>query len=252
MPRPTIGICSALEHASWGAWSQPAHLLPYEYADAVARAGGRALLVPPPPAGLEDPDPEGLLDLLDGLLLAGGCDIEPVRYGAEPDPETTGWCPPRDAWELELVRRAVDRDLPVLGVCRGMQLLNVAAGGTLHQHLPAVVGHGEHRRTLGSFADSAHDVALDDGSLAARAAGEVAHVTQSHHHQGVDVVGEGLVVTGRATLDELPEAIERPDRSFVLGVQWHPEVDPGSTVLAAFVSAAVAHAATNAAAARPA
>ncbi len=139
---------------------------------------------------------------------------------------------------MALTRRAVELDMPVLGICRGMQLLNVAFGGTLLQHLPDEFGHEEHRRTPGSFADSDHDVHIESGSLAAAAAGEQLHGTKSHHHQGVDVIGDGLTVTGLSALDDLPEAIEAPDRGFVLGVQWHPEADQGSRVIEALVSAA--------------
>jgi putative glutamine amidotransferase len=130
--------------------------------------------------------------------------------------------------------------MPVLGICRGMQLLNVARGGTLIQHLPESHGHEGHRPNPGSFDGSEHDVRLADGSLAARAAGEVVHVTKQHHHQAIDAVGEGFEITGWSVLDELPEAIELPDRRFVLGVQWHPEVDPDSRVVGAFVEAAAA------------
>ena len=140
--------------------------------------------------------------------------------------------------EIALARRAMERDLPFLGVCRGMQVMNVALGGTLHQHLPDVVGHGEHRRVVGTFAGADHDVRLDAGSLAARSVGEEVHVTLSHHHQGVDELGRGLLVTGRTDLDELPEAIELPDRRFALGVQWHPEADERSRLIAALVEEA--------------
>ena len=162
-------------------------------------------------------------------------------YGQAPHPETSGVVPARDAVELALARGAFERDLPVLGICRGMQLINIACGGTLVQHLPDLVGHGDHRRNPGSFDGSEHDVSLDPGSLAARATGEELHVTMSHHHQGVDQVGEGLLVTGRSTLDDLPEAIEAPARTYVLGVQWHPEVDPNSTVVASLVREALAY-----------
>ena len=126
----------------------------------------------------------------------------------------------------------------MLGICRGIQVLNVAFGGTLLQHLPEHVGHGEHRRTAGSFDDNDHDVRLTDGSLAARAAGELDHGTKSHHHQGIDTLGDGLVATGISTLDELVEAVELPDRRFVLGVQWHPEADERSRIIGALVRAA--------------
>jgi len=128
----------------------------------------------------------------------------------------------------------------VLGICRGMQLINVACGGTLVQHVPDLVGHHEHRRVVGSFDGSEHDVVLTEGSLAARAAGELVHPTKSHHHQGVDRLGEGLLVSGVSTFDELPEAIEGADGRFVLGVQWHPEADLASSVVGALVDAAAA------------
>ena len=236
--RPVIGIVSALEQAHYGVWDQPAALTPFAYVQAVQAAGGLAILIPPDALVADDPD--SVLDRIDGLMLAGGSDIGPATYGAEPHPETRGVVPERDALELALARRAIERDMPVLGICRGMQMLNVACGGTLLQHLPDAVGHGEHRRNPGTFDGSEHDVALDAGSLAARAAGEEHHVTRSHHHQGVDTIGDGLVVTGRSSLDDLPEALEAPDREYVLGVQWHPEADPDSSVVASLVAAAQA------------
>ncbi|MGB2710600.1 MAG: gamma-glutamyl-gamma-aminobutyrate hydrolase family protein, partial [Conexibacter sp.] len=221
MRRPVIGICTALENARWSVWDQQAALLPTSYLEAVRRAGGLALMLAPDPALAADPDEA--LDLLDGLMLAGGADIDPATYGAERDPHTVETVPERDAFEIALVRRAIERDLPLLGICRGMQLLNVARGGTLRQHLPDELGHHEHRRALGSFDGADHDVRLVPGSLAARAAGQELHATKSHHHQGVDRIGEGLTVTGEATLDGLAEAIELSGATFALGVQWHPE-----------------------------
>jgi putative glutamine amidotransferase len=248
MDRPVIGMCTALEQARWSVWDQPAMLLARSYVDAVQRAGGLVLMLPPDPDQIEDPGQ--VLELIDGLVLTGGADIDPAAYGQEAHPETVDTVPERDAFEIALVNAAIERELPVLGICRGMQLINVALGGTLRQHLPEHFGHGEHRRVIGSFEGAEHDVLLSAGTLAARVVGETEHETRSHHHQGIDRLGEGLVVSGRSTLDELPEAIEldrsppsRPsDRRFVLGVQWHPEADPDSRVIAAFVAEAAARA----------
>jgi putative glutamine amidotransferase len=236
--RPVIGICAALERARWGVWDLPAFLLARTYVDSVQRAGGAAVLLPVDPAWIEDPDE--ILDRIDGLMLAGGADVGPDTYGAEPDPATTGVVPERDAFELALTRRAFERDLPYLGICRGMQVMNVAAGGTLIQHLPDSHGHEDHRRVVGSFDGADHDVRLAAGSLAERAAGERRHSTLSHHHQGVDRIGAGLAVTGWSELDDLPEALERPDLRFALGVQWHPEEDETSRLIAALVAEAAA------------
>jgi putative glutamine amidotransferase len=217
MSRPVIGLCAAIERARWSVWDDEAVLLPRAYATAVQRAGGLAVMLPPDPT-----DPEELLEHVDGLLLAGGAD-----YGEYPE---------RDAFEIALARAAMDRDMPFLGVCRGMQLMNLARGGTLIEHLPDVFGHEDHRATPGAFGD--HDVRLREGSLAARAAGALVHATKSHHHQGVDAIGEGFEVTGWASIDDLPEAIEDPSLRFALGVQWHPEADPIGAEITALVEAA--------------
>lgn len=235
-PRPTIGICTALEQANWGVWDRRAVLLPFDYVLAIQKAGGLAVLIPPDPH-LEE-NPEEVLDRIDALILAGGADIDPAAYGAQPHPATKNTVPARDRSEIALARAAIARDMPVLGICRGMQLINVALGGTLRQHLPDLVGHEEHRRNPGSFENSDHDVQLAPGSLAARAAAEELHGAKSHHHQGVDELGEGLVVTGLSTLDDYPEAIEAPACRFVLGVQWHPEADGESRVIGSLVEQA--------------
>jgi len=234
--RPVIGICTALERAQWTVWDQEAYLLPRQYVDAIQAAGGLALLLPPD-AQLER-DPDEVLDLLDGLILAGGADVDPAVYGADAHPETHGTRAERDTFEVALARRALERDLPFLGICRGMQVMNVALGGTLIQHLPESHGHHEHRRVPGSFDGAEHDVRLAAGSLAARAAGEEHHETRSHHHQGVDRIGDGLQVSGWSELDELPEAVELSDNRFALGVQWHPEADPASRLIASLVAEA--------------
>jgi putative glutamine amidotransferase len=239
MSRPVIGLCTGLERARWSVWDQEAMLLPRNYVDAVHRAGGLALLVPPDIRLVDQPDE--VLDRLDGLMLAGGADIDPASYGDEAHPETIGTVPERDAVEIALARRALERDLPLLGVCRGMQLMNVACGGTLLQHLPERFGHHEHRRVSGSFDGADHDVRLLEGWLAARAAGETEHATKSHHHQGVDRIGAGLQVTGWSMMDELPEALELPGNRFALGVQWHPEADRDSPLIGALVHAAGAN-----------
>jgi putative glutamine amidotransferase len=234
--RPVIGLCTALEQARWSVWDQQALLLPRNYIDAVQRAGGLALMLPPDPLASEAPDE--WLDLIDALVLAGGADVDPAAYGAEPDPHTVGTVPERDSFEIALARAAMERDMPFLGICRGMQVMNVARGGTLIQHLPDDMGHEDHRRALGTFENADHDVRLADGSLAARVAGEKVHSTKSHHHQGVKDIGDGLEVSGWATVDDLPEAVEDPTRRFALGVQWHPEADETSPLIAALVEQA--------------
>ncbi len=238
MSRPVIGLSTALERAQWSVWDEEAFLLARSYVDAVQRAGAVAILLPPD-AELER-DPDEVLDLLDGLVLAGGADIDPAAYGAAPHPTTANTVPERDTFEIALALRALERDLPTLGICRGMQLMNVALGGTLLQHLPDSHGHHEHRRTPGTFDGADHDVRLADGSLVARAAGEAVHGTKSHHHQGIDDLGDGLAVSGWAVLDELPEAVEMPGRRFALGVQWHPEADERSRLIEALVEEAAA------------
>jgi putative glutamine amidotransferase len=235
--RPVIGICSTLEKARWSVWELDAALLPMNYVQAVQRAGGLAVLLPPDERIVEDP--EEILSLIDGLILAGGADIDPSSYGQARDPHTVDTVPERDRFEISLARGAIERDMPLLGICRGMQLLNVACGGTLIQHLPDRFGHGEHRRVVGTFDGADHEVVLAEGSLAAAATGEPVHTTKSHHHQGVDSLGSGLVVSGVSSFeDELAEAVELPGKSFVLGVQWHPEADEASTVIASLVEAA--------------
>jgi putative glutamine amidotransferase len=234
--RPAIGITTPFTQASYGVWDQRSAVLPAGYVTEVRRAGGLALMIAPEPELVTDPDE--LLHRLDGLIVSGGVDVDPASYGAKPHPETKGWSTERDAFELALIRRATELDLPVLGICRGMQVLNVAFGGTLIQHLPETFGHEDHRRVPGNFDEADHDVRLVPESLAAAAAGELLHTTKSHHHQGVDELGEGLVVTGTSAIDDLVEAIELPERRFVLGVQWHPEADERSRVIGALVQAA--------------
>lgn len=234
--RPLIGVCAALETARWAVWDMPADLLPRMYVEAVQRAGGAAVLLPVDPGWTLDPD--AALDALDGLLLAGGSDVDPASYGADPHPKTYGVLPMRDECELALLRGALDRDMPVLGICRGMQLMNVAFGGSLIQHLTDVIGDRRHQPTLGGFEGTDHAVALEADSAIARAIGAVEVTALSHHHQAVDRVGEGVSIVGRSVSDDLPEALEIPGRRFAIGVQWHPEADPADRVVPALVEAA--------------
>ena len=206
------------------------------YIEHIQRAGGVAVLIPPDPALATDPG--RVLDRIDGLILVGGADLAADTYGATPHPEADTPIPLRDETELALVREAAARRMPVLGICRGAQVLNVARGGTLRQHLPEDLGHEEHRRAIGRFAGNEHDVTVAAGSRAILAAGGSPHRVTSHHHQAIDVLGDGLRVTARAVGDDLPEALESIDGGWLLGVQWHPEADPSSDVIAALVRAA--------------
>jgi putative glutamine amidotransferase len=234
MPRPLIGISAAVEPASFGPWvDEPSALLPIGYARAVQAAGGIAAMLPPDGHAVEAPDE--ILDRVDALILGGGADVDPGSYGAKPEPQTGGTNPERDRFELALAREALERDLPLLGVCRGMQLMNIAAGGSLEQHLPERVGDDRHRPVPGSWSE--HEVRLEPGSLAATAAGAERLSVKTHHHQGVADIGDGFEPTAWAT-DDTVEAIERPDRGFALGVLWHPEEDPGDRVLPALLERA--------------
>jgi putative glutamine amidotransferase len=224
--RPVIGITSYAEQARWGVWDAPAALIPMAYVQAIERAGGRPLLVPPSLDGIPE-----TLDALDGLLFSGGSDIDPAEYGAEPHPTTDGVRPDRDRAELALLVAALERDMPVLAVCRGSQVLNVARGGDLVQHLPEVVGDEKHKHTPGVFAD--HEVDLAPGSRVQRILGDRAPV-KSHHHQGYGRLGEGLREAARAE-DGTVEAIEDPERRFAVGVLWHPEEGEDFALFSALV-----------------
>ena len=233
MSRPTVGITVSLETVTSGPWVEPSAVVPIHYCEAVQRAGGRAVLLVPDSADAAEPD--GVLDLVDGVIVTGAAgDVDPSRYGSQPHPETHPVAPVRDDFELALVRAAAARDVPLLGVCRGMEVVNVAHGGSLEQHLPDVVGHTRHAQEPGRF--GRHEVRLQPGSLAARAVGAERTEVRGFHHQGVADVGEGLQATAWSALEDgIVEAVERPDRAFLLGVLWHPEEDEASRVIGALV-----------------
>lgn len=230
--RPVIGITSYAQEARWGAWSLPAAVLPLSYVRSVELAGGRPLLVPP----VEDAVDE-TLDVLDGLVLSGGADIDPSAYDAEPHPETTITQPDRDQAELALLVGALAREMPVLAICRGMQILNVLHGGGLHQHLPELVGHEGHRETPGVFSE--HEVRIEPRSRTGRLLGPRTSA-KSSHHQGLGTVGAGLRVVGWAE-DGTVEAIEDPERRFAIGVLWHPEEGEDKRLFEALVEEADAY-----------
>jgi putative glutamine amidotransferase len=235
MGRPLIGVCAAVEKATFGVWKdEPATLLPLSYARAIHGAGGMMALLPPDRRATEDPDE--LLNRIDALVLGGGADIDAESQGVEAHPETVGTNPDRDNFEIALARRALEHGIPLLGVCRGMQVLNVACGGTLDQHLPDRLGHDRHRPVPGSWAE--HDVRIEPGSLAAQAAGTEHLTVKTHHHQGVDAIPESLAATAWATDDENVEAIESADGQFTLGVLWHPEEDANDRVIPSLVERA--------------
>jgi putative glutamine amidotransferase len=200
------------------------------------RAGGLAVLL-----AVDVSAPLELLDRIDGLMLIGGADLDPAMYGAPRDPATESVYPERDAFEIAMLRGALERELPVLGICRGLQILNVALGGTLLQDLVAADGSHPHRRVRGTFEGNDHTVSLTAGSLAARAVGDEDHLAHCHHHQAVLSLGDGLVVSGRAE-DGVIEAIELVDGRWALGVQWHPEANDRSRLFGALCEAARAYA----------
>jgi putative glutamine amidotransferase len=230
---PIIGISAVREPARWSFWHQTAHLVADAYVAAVQRTGALAVILPVDRRG-----PLDRIDLIDALLVIGGADVDPASYGAQGEEALEETYPERDDFELALVRAAAERDLPLLGICRGMHILNVAFGGTLVQDLAVARGSNPHRRALGTFEGTEHVIRLDPGSLAASAVGEEAHIARCHHHQGVAQLGEGLRVTGRDEVDGLVEAIEVDDARWMLGVQWHPEADERSRLFAALADAA--------------
>jgi len=214
---PQIGLTTSVVRARHGAWDEESALLPMSYVSAVIRSGGWPVLLPPAPV-----EPGRVVAVLDGLVVTGGPDVDPARYGAAPHQETGRPRSERDTWEISLCQAALEADLPLLAICRGVQVLNVAQGGTLHQHLPEVVGHTDHRIAPGQM--RTNKFTLRTGSLAAEVLGTDC-AGLCHHHQAIDRVGKGLEPVGFAE-DGTVEAVEMARKAFVLGVQWHPEDTP--------------------------
>jgi putative glutamine amidotransferase len=227
--KPIVGITSYTEEVAWGAWVEASAVVPLAYVHAVERAGGRPLVVPPGEDAIEE-----TLSVLDGIVFSGGSDVHPELYDADPHPETTDVREERDRAELALLSAALERDMPVLAVCRGSQVLNVARGGDLVQHLPEVVGHERHKHKPGEFSD--HEVRLDVAARVGGLLGERAPV-KSHHHQGFGRIGEGLQEAGWAD-DGTVEALEDPSKRFVVGVLWHPEEGEDMALFEALVEQA--------------
>jgi putative glutamine amidotransferase len=231
--RPVVGITAALERASWVIWRDTeVNISQRNYSECIAGAGGIPVLLPAEERSTADPGE--LLDVLDALVLSGGADLDPASYGEEAQPLTVGYKAERDRFEIALCRGGLERDMPVLGICRGAQILNVARGGTLIQHLGDSTQHVE---TPGTF--STHEVRLEPGSLAARATGAERAEVRSHHHQAIARLGDGLVPSGWAVPDDLVEAIELPDRRFAVGFLWHPEELRETSAFRALVEASL-------------
>jgi putative glutamine amidotransferase len=233
MRPPLIGLTVYREEAAWGVWRQRADLLPAQYAEAVTSVGGVPVLLPPTDA---PGAAEAAVSRLDGLVISGGADVDPGRYGAEPHPRTAGWRPDRDAWESALLDAAAAVELPVLGVCRGMQLMAVHAGGSLDQHTPELVGHDEHSPGGDVFGDVT--VTTEPGSRVAALVGPELAVS-CHHHQSVRE-HPGFTATARAA-DGTMEAMEAPGERFCVAVQWHPETAADVGLLAGLVEAGAAY-----------
>jgi gamma-glutamyl-gamma-aminobutyrate hydrolase PuuD len=227
--RPVVGITTYLTPARFGVWDTTAVLVPHRYVLGVEQAGGRALLVPPSDDAIDE-----TLEALDGLIFSGGSDLDPDLYGQEPHEETNGIVPERDRAELALLSAALERDLPVLAICRGSQVLNVALGGDLIQHLPDVVGDEIHKETSGRFSDHHVDVVQDERLYPVL--GERVSV-KSHHHQGFGRLGDGLRVAAVAD-DGTVEAVWRPSSRFAVGVLWHPEAGDDASLFAELVGQA--------------
>jgi len=236
---PLVGVSTYVADVAWGSWERRAAVLPESYFELVAAAGGRPLLLPPPGTGPGGPGAgaEEVVAVLDALVLTGGGDVDPAAYGEEPGPEVGGVDRNRDASERALLAAALEADLPLLAICRGCQVLNVFLGGTLHQHLPDVVGNLDHRSAPTVFGDV--DVTTVPGTVTGSVFGARPTVRCSHH-QSIRDLGRGLVVTASAA-DGVVEAVELPSARFVLAVQWHPEEGMDGRPFDALLTAARAY-----------
>lgn len=241
--KANVGITVALEKVNTGPWTDmESAVVPFSYVRSVRRAGGRSLLLSPDPDDILDPTE--VLALIDALIITGGPDIHPSLYGQDSHPKTGPTQEERDAYEIALVHAALESNTPLLGICRGGQIINVAYGGTLEQHLPDILGHERHLCLPGTFSE--HEVRLKSDSLAARTVGARTTVVKSHHHQGVKEIGKGLRATGWTTEDDIVEAFEDPEHPFMLGVLWHPEEDERSKLIKILVEEARDRSATGA------
>ncbi|HEX8009287.1 MAG TPA: gamma-glutamyl-gamma-aminobutyrate hydrolase family protein [Trebonia sp.] len=239
---PTIGITTYHTRAAWRGWAEDGALLPWTYVTAIRNSGGRPVLLPP---GGDPAEAEATVAVLDGVVIAGGGDIDPAIYGAAKHPKTNVSAPDRDTWELAVADAAIRLNVPLLGICRGHQVVNVACGGTLHQHVPDLVGHEEHTGPADGF--GRHRVRVTSGSTVTGILpdGEFFEVP-THHHQAVDQVGDGLIAVAWAN-DGIIEAIESADPAeFIVGVQWHPEQGDDFRLFEALVGAAETHSAERA------
>jgi putative glutamine amidotransferase len=243
---PVIGITTYEDQGSWRGWSARAAILPYVYVDAVRHSGGRAVLLPP---GGDDTEASATVAGLDGLVVTGGPDIDPVRYGAARHPRTQPPVTLRDAWDLSVTGHALRQGVPLLAICRGMQVLNICRGGTLHQHVPDLHGHERHDGPPNGF--GLHHVRISpDSALATILPGDVTYEVPTKHHQSVDLLGDGLKAVAWEQ-DGTIEAVEAGPSEldgfsgFLLGVQWHPEQGSDLRVFGALVSAAAERAAAR-------
>lgn len=232
--RPLIGLTTYLEQAQTGVWDVQAAFLPKVYFEAVTKAGGIAILLPPQP--VDATIAAQILSGLDGLIITGGKDVDPARYGQERHPETDEPRKDRDAWEDALLTAAIDSELPFLGICRGAQLLNVALGGTLHQHIPDVLGTTRYNLGSGNFGENEVEIEASTTLAKTLRGTESLHV-KSYHHQAIDELADGLVITARSD-DGTIQAVELEGVPFGVAVQWHPEQDDDIRLFTGLVEAA--------------